>query len=81
MRKHTFTIHCEWDEEASVWYVADSNVPGLAAEAATAEQMKEILLARIPELVHANSPAMPNDHCEVPLELLWKQMGRVRIGC
>lgn len=22
MRKHTFTIHCEWDEEASVWYVA-----------------------------------------------------------
>lgn len=26
---------CRWDEEGGVWYVADSDVPGLATEAET----------------------------------------------
>lgn len=80
MRKHTFTIHCEWDEEASVWYVADSDVPGLAAEAPTAEAMQAVLIERVPELLRENAPNF--EPCtQVPFELLLKRSGSVRLPC
>ena len=28
----SFFIKAEWDDEAKVWYIADADVPGLAAE-------------------------------------------------
>lgn len=56
MRTRTFTIHCEWDEEAGVWYVADSNVPGLAAEGRTLEAIQAVLIERVPELLRVNLP-------------------------
>lgn len=81
MPKLTFTIHCEWDADAGVWYVADSNVPGLAAEAPTVEAMQAVLLQRVPELVRENMPAATRPHGEVPFELLLKQFGSVRLPC
>ncbi|MGO9684709.1 MAG: DUF1902 domain-containing protein [Beijerinckiaceae bacterium] len=38
-----FTVTCEWDNEATVWYVSESNVPGLTAEAPTQESMEKLL--------------------------------------
>ena len=35
-----YTVTCHWDEEAEVWYVAETDVPGLATEAATVEEME-----------------------------------------
>ena len=44
-----------WDDEAGVWYVADSDVPGLAAEAPTLDELHAVLRDRIPELIEANA--------------------------
>ena len=55
------TIHCEWDEEAGVWFVAESNVPGLAAEAPTVEAMQAVLAERVPELLQANAAIAARD--------------------
>ncbi len=74
MRK--YTVHCEWDPEAKVWYVVDSNVPGLATEADTPHALFEKLLVIIPELVELNEP---DGDEEVPLELLWSHQGNVRL--
>jgi hypothetical protein len=34
-----YTVKCAWDAEARVWYVQETNVPGLATESATVEAM------------------------------------------
>lgn len=63
-----YTVTCRWDEEAGVWYVADSNIPGLAYEAETLEAMEHKLQTVIPELLELNKP----DHVPgpVPFELI-----------
>lgn len=53
-----FTIHCAWDDEAGVWSVADSDVPGLAGEAPTIENVDRMLRQRIPELISLNMPEL-----------------------
>jgi predicted RNase H-like HicB family nuclease len=48
-----YTVTCHWDEEARVWYVAETDVPGLATEAETVEAMEHKLLLMVPELLTA----------------------------
>ena len=62
-----YEIRVEWDAEAGVWYVADSNVPGLVGEAATLEAMMALLQVRVPETLEENG--CPRDD-DIPLRLL-----------
>lgn len=52
------TLHChvvaEWDSEAAVWVATSDDVPGLATEAATIEELSAKLRGLIPELLEAN---------------------------
>lgn len=74
-----FEIYCEWDNEARVWYVVRSDVPGLNAEAATCEEMSKLLAHLVPELVQLN---MPEDRePKVPLELLVHADKRLTVRC
>lgn len=51
-----FNIRVAWDDEAKVWFVEDSDVPGLVAEAPTQEAMRVLLQQRVPELLELNRP-------------------------
>jgi hypothetical protein len=62
-----YEIHIDWDDEAKVWYVDDSNVPGLVGEAATLEAMMALLRVRVPEMLEENSCPSGDD---IPLRLL-----------
>jgi hypothetical protein len=64
----TYTVACLWDDEARMWYVAETDVPGLATEAATLEEMEQKLLRMIPELVELNDSHQPRR--QVPFELI-----------
>jgi len=55
-----------WDEEANVWVVSSSNVPGLATEGKTLHALVEKLKVMIPELLDANGYS---DGEDVPFEL------------
>jgi predicted RNase H-like HicB family nuclease len=55
---NTYTVTCRWDEEAHVWYVADSDVPGLATGADTLDELVQKLQTLIPELLELND-ALP----------------------
>jgi len=44
-------VRAEWDSEAKVWYVEDSNVPGLHIEAETREKLYEKLPGAIEDLL------------------------------
>jgi len=58
--------------QAHVWYVAESDVPGLAAEAPTPEALVEKLRVMIPELQALNGTGS-DDHTDVPVTLLWER--------
>ena len=51
-----------------MWYVSESNVPGLATEAATLEAMESKLLRMVPELLELNASLPPRE--AVPFELI-----------
>jgi hypothetical protein len=46
-----WTIRAEYDPEAHVWWSADSDLPGLAADAPTLEQLAEKAGAMLPDLL------------------------------
>ena len=74
-RTHTYTVTCHWDAEAGVWYVAESDVPGLATEAATVEEMDQKLLVLIPELLALNKSGTG---APVPFELIARKHSTLR---
>ena len=71
-------IRADWDEEARVWFVADSDIPGLATEADTLEVLIEKLKVMVPELLQANNTDLG---CEVPFELLTRRFETARMNC
>jgi hypothetical protein len=77
MSQRLFEIRCEWDPDAEVWFVAESNVPGLATEAPSKKALVKKLLTMIPELVSLNEGS--DGETDVPVELLWKQKTVVRL--
>ncbi len=64
-------IRAEWDDEASVWVATSDDVPGLATEADTLDQLSAKLESMVPELLDANGyPEGP----DVPFELLARKL-------
>jgi hypothetical protein len=75
MRK-AYTVKCAWDAHAHVWYVSETDIPGLATESATVEAMTRKLRSLIPELLALNKGAAAVD---VPVELLWRKQELISV--
>ncbi len=71
MPERVYYVKAEWDEEAEVWYVSQSDVPGLAAEAATPQEMIDLVGELVPELLELNGP---DDQAEVPYSLMFDHL-------
>jgi len=63
--RREFTVKADWDPEAKVWYVAESDVPGLATEADTIDQLVQKLRVMVPEMLELNG-LVPRDTTSVP---------------
>lgn len=64
-------VKAEWDAEAEVWYVAESDVPGLAAEGANLEELLAKLRIVVPELVELNAHLIEGDlDRDLPIRLV-----------
>lgn len=56
MSEHVeLTVHFAYDQEAKVWYVAKSDIPGLALEAATPAELMNRVAEAAPELIQLNA--------------------------
>jgi len=75
-------IQARWDEDAGVWYVADSDVPGLHAEAETPEALLETLRELVPELVESNFSGRSRKPWarQVPIELITHRKETFSLG-
>jgi predicted RNase H-like HicB family nuclease len=60
MESNTYHVQADWDPEAGVWVATSADVPGLATEAATIEDLTKRLRTIIPELLEANG-LFPSD--------------------
>ena len=59
-------IEARWDDEAKVWYVYKSDIPGLCTEAATKRELVKNVRALAKDLIELNQV-----RDVVPLELVW----------
>lgn len=77
MQNHTYNIRVDWDGEAEVWYVAESDVPGLACEAETPEGILTLLKDLVPELVDLNNG--DDQTPDIPYNVMLEQLKATRI--
>jgi len=68
-------IKAAFDRDAGVWYVADTEVPGLATEAGSFDGLCEKVQAMVPELLELNGWS---DSGEVALEIIAHATSKVR---
>lgn len=54
-----YYVRAAWDEEGKVFYVEDTNVPGLATEGANPVEFDVKVTTLIPELLDANEREVP----------------------
>jgi predicted RNase H-like HicB family nuclease len=50
MRRHAI-IRAGWDEDAKVWFIADSDIPGLVTESETLEGLSQRIRDILPDLL------------------------------
>jgi len=70
MKGKPLFVRAEWDEEAMVWVATSDDVPGLATEAVTMEDLIGKLKVMIPELLMANNTVIED---EVPFEIITRR--------
>lgn len=75
MNRFSIIVKATWDDEASVWVAETTDVPGLAAEAATLEELRLKVLAMIPELIELNG--LHSDLPEIPVHIMAEQTTRI----
>ncbi len=54
--KPTFHVWAKWDEEAGVWYTAETSIRGLNSSGETLEELRERLLLIIPDFLEDEMP-------------------------
>lgn len=71
-----------WDEEAGVWYVSETDFPGLVAEAETQQRLVEKVRGLVPELYDANRHLVRRVDArgEVAIQLTLKRLETIRLA-
>jgi Domain of unknown function (DUF1902). len=69
MESATYHVEADWDPEAGVWVATSADVPGLATEAETIEDLAARLRGLIPELLEANGLMSSNQSGPIAFEL------------
>ena len=73
-------VLAKYDDEAKVWYIAESDIPGLAGEAATLDELWDVVEDVAGELIEANMPDRDPGALDMPVHLMSESLSRVRIG-
>lgn len=74
-----FVVNAEWDQEASVWIATSEDVPGLCAQAASLEELVEVVKGLVPELLEANQ-ALPAEAGPIPLDFMARRQAFAHVA-
>ena len=75
MRRYA-VVRATWDEEAKVWFVEESDIPGLATEAETLEALRR----KIPALIQDLLEGAADRPDEIELDFIAYAHDRVRFA-
>lgn len=67
---HVIRIEVQFDDEARVWFVNESSLPGLSTEADSLDHLKAKLPGMIADLIECNGLEIDDD---VPIELTTRE--------
>ena len=78
---HNYFAEISRDEEAGVWYVSDTNFPGLVAEAASERELQEKIRQLVPELYDLNRNLFDEPTVEaIPLRMMSSRLETIRLA-
>ena len=78
---HTYHATMSWDGEAEVWYISDTDFPGLVAEAPTQKELVDKIHLLIPELFETNRHLIDDAVSEtLPLQLTSSQLEAIKLA-
>ena len=66
-------IRCAWDDEARVWFVQESDIPGLVTEAPTLDALRQKLPVMVQDLLDVTTTT------DIELDLIAYAHERVRV--
>lgn len=76
-----FFIKILWDEEAKVWSIVDSDVPGLVAEAPSQAALLAKIRILVPELLELNGyPGDWRQGEDVPISVFAEKLEHISLG-
>lgn len=76
-----FKIVAIWDEEAEVWSVDQSDIPGVAAWGSTRVELLEKLKTLLPEMLELNGHLLEGDiSSAVSIELITSRRERFEVA-
>lgn len=77
-----FMVRAIWDDEANVWSVDESDIPGLCAWATSIPELRRKVAELAPELIELNAHLLHNgDPRKVPISLIAHTEQSIRAGC
>ena len=78
---HTFFAEIARDDEAGVWYVSDTDFPGLVAEAASERDLVRRIRKLVPELYELNRHLFNERALKaIPLRMTSSRLETIRLA-
>ena len=78
---HTYYAEIARDDEAGVWYVSDTDFPGLVAEAASQHELVMRIRALVPELYELNRHLFDQSPLDsIPLRMTSSRLETIRLA-
>ena len=66
-------IRCDWDDEAGVWFVQETDIPGLVTEAPTLDALRLKLPEMMQDLLDLDTPT------DIEIDLIAHAHSRIRV--
>jgi predicted RNase H-like HicB family nuclease len=79
MEQIRIEVRARWDDEAKVWSASSDDVFGLVAEAATLDELVDVLDTLVPELVELNGLPHASALPVLPICIMAESLTSVRI--
>jgi predicted RNase H-like HicB family nuclease len=80
MSELSLKVHAFWDEEAQVWTASSEDVPGLATEASSLEDLEQKLMIMVPELLELNQVISGDSGQEISIDLISQRISKILVN-
>ncbi len=78
MEPKTYIVRARWDDASRSWWTDGEDIPGPCCQAATFEELADLVFALAPELRRANG-VVPPGAAEIPISIVAERRGMAHL--